>query len=168
MAVNKRYKFAVAFGVFFGCGFLCGFFSGYSHVRRDGSVAVESPLVIQATVGPATPSSAGGNGVASDDATPGTASEDIGLVVEEHWIDSDDSGLFIAGAVKNSGAGAFDAVRVAFDLLDAGGEAYSAVTARNGDGVGRGESWDFTIYIPYSEMDKFKSYRLQSVMGVKR
>jgi hypothetical protein len=95
-------------------------------------------------------------------------SEDIGLAVEEHWIDSDDNGLFIAGAVKNSGAGSFDAVRVAFDLLDSGGEAYSAVTAGNRDGVEPGESWDFTIYIPYSEMDKFSSYRLQSVMGVKR
>jgi hypothetical protein len=30
-----------------------------------------------------------------------------------------------------------------------------------------GASWDFTIYIPYSEMDRFKSYRLQSMMGVK-
>ena len=93
---------------------------------------------------------------------------DIGLVLEEYWMGSDDNGLYIAGAIRNSDDDAFDSVRVAFDLLDGQGGAYSAVTTRNDDRIESGDVWDFTIYIPYSEMDKFNSYRLQSVMGVRR
>ena len=136
MALNRSVKAAAALGIFFGSGFLCGFFSGYAHALRGKSSVMESTAVILPAADPAAlPSVSTEDEVISDDAFQMNASEDIGLTVDEHWIDSDDNGLFIAGAVKNSGAGAFDAVRVAFDLLDSGGEAYSAITARNGDGV---------------------------------
>jgi hypothetical protein len=93
---------------------------------------------------------------------------DIGLTLENSWMDADENGLFIAGVIKNSRGNSFDAIRVTFDLLDPKGMAYSAVTGKNDEPVGPGESWDFTIYIPFSEMDKFSSYRLQSLIGAKR
>jgi hypothetical protein len=102
----------------------------------------------------------------SGDATPET--ENIGFVLEGHWMDSDENGFFIAGVVKNADTSGFDAVRVAFDLLDEREVAYTAVTAVNDEMMEPGASWDFTIYIPYSEMGGLKSYRLQSIMGVKR
>jgi hypothetical protein len=94
------------------------------------------------------------------------SSADIGLVLDDHWMDSDDNGLFIAGTVRNASGHAFSGVRIAFDLLDSGGEPYTAVTDKATERMEPGDTWGFTMYIPYSEMDKFSSYRFQSVMGV--
>ncbi|MCL2684062.1 MAG: FxLYD domain-containing protein [Synergistaceae bacterium] len=170
MAANKRYLLAAALGVFFGTGFLCGFFSGYRYAAYN--FVCELPAIIREdeASGGATLLDASG-----DAASEGEVAElveidtrDIGLVLEDYWMDSDDNGLFIAGAIHNADTGAFDSVRVAFDLLDSRENAYSAVTARNDERIEPGDTWDFTIYIPYGEMDKFNSFRFQSVMGVKR
>jgi len=170
MAANKRYLLAAALGIFFGTGFLCGLFSGYKYadnffyelpvIIRENAASVDVPLA----------------GVMRDAASEDVEAEadieidtgDIGLVLEDYWMDSDDNGLFIAGAIRNADSGAFDSVRVAFDLLDSRESAYSAVTVRNDERMEPGDTWDFTIYIPYAEMDKFNSFRFQSVMGVKR
>jgi hypothetical protein len=167
--MNKRYKATVALGIFFGAGFLCGFLSGYRYAAAN--LVCEVPRAAQNFKGASSGDFSGSSdervSAVSEDA-PIDAASDIGLVLEDYWMDSDDNGLFIAGAVKNADASAFDSVMVAFDLLDDHEQAYSAVTRRNNERMEPGDSWDFTIYIPYSEMDKFKSYRLQSVMGVKR
>ncbi|MDR1509042.1 MAG: FxLYD domain-containing protein [Synergistaceae bacterium] len=165
-------KKTVAAGILFGAGFLIGFLSGYKYASEN--IVCEVP-----------PMFSGVEKISSQDVTSpylGMAAEteisgdaptvpeiaDIGLSVQEHWMDSDDHGLYIAGTVRNYGVNSFDAVRVAFDLCDAEGRIYTAVTARNDERIEPGESWDFTAYIPYSDMDKFNSYRLQSIMGVKR
>ena len=165
--MNRRYLLAAALGVFFGTGFLCGFLCGYKYAADN--IACDFPVVIRENVtsGDVLPLDA-----SRDVAPEGAAAEadpvDIGLVLEDYWMDSDDNGLFIAGAIRNEDKGAFDSVRVAFDLLDSRENAYSAVTVRNDERMEPGDTWDFTVYIPYSEMDKFNSFRFQSVMGVKR
>ena len=166
MTLNRRYLLTAALGIFFGSGFLCGFLSGYRYAAID--IAFELPAI-------AGEDTAGGGQFSEspwEDVYEEAAAEidigDIGLVLEDYWIDSDDNGLFIAGAIRNADRGAFDSVRVAFDLLDGRDNAYSAVTARNDERMEPGEAWDFTVYIPYAEMDKFNSFRFQSVMGVKR
>jgi len=164
MAANRRYWLAAALGIFFGTGFLSGFLTGYRYAAAN--LIRELPAIIPEYVasGDAQPDIPPDALEAADEAEMG----DIGLVLEEYWMNSDDNGLFIAGAIRNANEGAFDSVRVAFDLLDARENPYSAVTARNDERIEPGEVWDFTIYIPYSEMDKFNSFRFQSVMGVKR
>jgi len=167
MTINKRYLAAAALGIFFGTGFLCGFLSGYRYAVFNA----ESKLSVIVSE-----DREAGDSLFSEflrDGTPEQAEGeadvgDIGLMLEEYWMDSDDNGLFIAGAIRNSDNSAFDSVRVAFDLLDGHEEAYSAVTVRNNERMEPGDTWDFTVYIPYSEMDKFNSFRFQSVMGVKR
>jgi hypothetical protein len=166
-----KLKVTILVGLFFGAGFLCGFLSGYKYagaiivcelppvfreISREGPVGLSEDLKESVKIG-----------VSETASNETEATGDIGLTIEEHWMDSDDGGLFIAGIVKNSGLQEFDAVRIAFDLLDERGLAYSAVTDINDGGMEPGASWDFTIYIPYAEMDKLKSYRLQSIMGVK-
>jgi hypothetical protein len=171
MVLNRRYAAAAMAGVFFGAGFLCGFLSGYRYAAANVACELPPAAVNYGVISedaPAAPESSPEAETVSGGADAGAETSDIGLELDDYWMDSDDNGLFIAGAVKNSGASAFDSVMVAFDLLDVGGAAYTAVTARNGERVEPGDAWDFAIYIPYSELDKFKSFRLQSVMGVKR
>ena len=167
MAVNRRYLLAAALGIFFGTGFLCGFLSGYKYAADN--LVCELPVIIRedVTSGDAQFSDVSLD-IVSEDAAAETDTVDIGLVLEDYWMDSDDNGLFIAGAIRNADKGVFDSVRVAFDLLDSRENAYSAVTVRNDERMDPGDTWDFTVYIPYSEMDKFNSFRFQSVMGVKR
>ena len=167
MTVNKRYLLTAALGIFFGTGFLCGFLSGYRYAAIN--IAGELPVIVRED------GESGGARFAesprnefSGEADAEIHIGDIGLVLEDYWMDSDNSGLFIAGAIRNSDVGAFDSVRVAFDLLDSYENAYSAVTARNDERMEPGDTWDFTLYIPYGEMDKFNSFRFQSIMGVKR
>ena len=168
MAVNRRCLLAAALGIFFGTGFLCGFLSGYRYAAID-LAAYELPANIREDTAPGDAQfSEFQPDEVSEDMAAETGIGDIGLVLEDYWIDSDDNGLFIAGAIRNADMSAFDAVRVAFDLLDGRGNAYSAVTARNDERMEPGDTWDFTVYIPYSEMDKFNSFGFQSVMGVKR
>ena len=167
MAANKRCLLAAALGVFFGTGFLCGFLSGYKYAAYN--LVCEFPVSVRedAASGGALPVDASWD-VVPEGAASETDPVDIGLVLEDYWMDSDDNGLFIAGAIRNADKSAFDSVRVAFDLLDGRENAYSAVTVRNDERMEPGDTWDFTVYIPYSEMDKFNSFKFQSVMGVKR
>jgi hypothetical protein len=162
----------MALGLFFGAGFLCGFLSGYKYASL--SAVRELPPAYYETsneTSGGTPADLNIQGAGEtetlEEETEMPSAGGIGLVLEDHWMDSDDNGLFIAGMVKNDDTKGFNAIRIAFDLLDENGQVYSAVTGRNDEGVEPGASWDFTIYLPYSEMDIFKSYRLQSVMGVK-
>jgi hypothetical protein len=162
---------SVAAGVLFGIGFLCGFASGYKYAAEN--IVCEVPPLFSGTKDiPSEDISAYSAAVSeteiSGDIPDAGETADIGLSLQEHWMDSDDQGLYIAGMVKNDSANSFDAVRIAFDLCDSEGQVYTAVTARNDERIEAGESWDFTAYIPYSDMDKFSSYRLQSIMGVKK
>ena len=167
MGPNRRYLFAAALGIFFGTGFLSGFLSGYRYAADN--IARELPVLANKDI------ATGGELFSEfswetvfEEAVAEIDTGGIGLVLDEYWIDSDEHGLFIAGAIRNEDRGAFDSVRVAFDLLDNRENAYSAVTVRNDERMEPGETWDFTIYIPYGEMNKFNSFRFQSVMGVKR
>jgi hypothetical protein len=92
--------------------------------------------------------------------------EDIDLVLAEDGLGSDENGFFISGTVLNDSVHAFDAVRVTFDLCDRSGEPYADVTDASNARMEPGDVWGFTIYIPYMNMEKFSSYRLQSIMGV--
>jgi hypothetical protein len=161
-------KITVAFGLFFGSGFASGFISGYKYASSN--LACELPPMPYETQREASPDLRGPEGTGTSEVfgNATATTENIGLILEDHWMDSDENGLFIAGAVKNADTGGFDAVRVAFDLLDERESVYTAVTAINDETMEPGSSWDFTIYIPYSEMDRLKSYRLQSIMGVKK
>jgi hypothetical protein len=159
--IGKRVR-SVAAGLLFGMGFLCGFLSGYKYAGEN--VIHEAPPMrdIPPYSGPAAETEI------SEDVRAVFGAEDIGLSLREHWMDADDYGIYIAGMVKNDGRNSFDAVRVVFDLCDREGRVYTAVTAKNDERMDPGESWDFTAYIPYSDMDKLESYRLQSMMGVKK
>ena len=166
MAANKRYLLTAALGIFFGTGFLSGFFTGYQYAALNFVPEVSWSVIPETEV-----AEIDFDKIERFDVIERFdifAIDDIGLVLEDYWIDSDDNGLYIAGAVRNSDDEAFDSVRVAFDLLDGYENAYSAVTVRNDERMEPGDIWDFTIYIPYSELDKFNSFRFQSVMGVKR
>lgn len=92
----------------------------------------------------------------------------IGLVLEEHRLEEDENGLFIAGTVANRSHEAFDAARIVFDLCDNAGAPFNAVTDTAMERMEPGDVWGFTIYIPYAEMDLFASYRLQNLIGVKK
>ncbi|MDR1137139.1 MAG: FxLYD domain-containing protein [Synergistaceae bacterium] len=169
--IPPQTKKTVAAGVLFGMGFLCGFLSGYNYAGKN--IVYESPPIllneenISSRDIQSNPETSAGTEI-FEDAPAFPEVGDIGLSLREHWMDSDEHGLYIAGQVKNDGPNSFDAVRVAFDLCDDEGGIYSAVTARNDERIEPGEAWDFTAYLPYSDMDKFKSYKLQSIMGVKR
>jgi len=148
-------KTPASFGLFFGMGFLCGFFVC---------------LATEQTPRDAPPDSAAASVLAvSADSRGALAIEgNIDLALEDERMDSDENGLFITGTVKNISAHSFDAARIAFDLCDRGGEPYTVVTDRNAERMEPGDVWGFTIYIPYTDMDKFSSYRLQSIMGITR
>jgi hypothetical protein len=168
-ALRSRTKKAAAAGILFGAGFMCGALSGYNYAA--GNIVCEVPPISSGVVNMSLPETPGDEAEISADipdfSEPGDM-EDIGLSLQEHWMDSDEHGIYIAGMIKNDGLNPFDAVRVTFDLCDSDGKAYSAVTAKNDERIEPEESWDFTAYLPYSDMNRFDSYRLQSIMGVKR
>jgi hypothetical protein len=161
---GKSYKTVILAGIFFGLGFAAGFLAGFNFdrgeaqlplgafaednsVSSDASAAVPLPLARQ-----------------DDEA----AEMDSDLVLEDDELGEDENGLFISGTIYNRSSHGYDAVRATFDLCDAGGLAYGGVTDVTYDRMAPGDSWGFTIYIPYSEMDKFSSYRLHSIMGTTR
>ncbi|MDR1966628.1 MAG: FxLYD domain-containing protein [Synergistaceae bacterium] len=158
---------AAILGIFFGVGFFCGFLAGFGYSpARDENIAPLADRVAGVSA-PASSADFGGavfaeGGYGDDAAEP----RDIGLILEDHWMDSDEGGLFIAGTVKNGGDHAYDAVRVAFDLCDKEGNPYTAVTDKNATAMAPGDTWSFTVYIPYSDMDKFSSYKFQSILAV--
>jgi hypothetical protein len=167
----KQTKRSVVAGILFGMGFLCGFLSGYKYASENivcEVLPINSSVENLSSRDISPYSGAAAETEISGDITEVSETADIGLSLREHWMDSDDYGIYIAGVIENDSVNSFDAVRVAFDLCDSEGRVYTAVTAKNDERMEPGESWEFTAYILYSDMDKFKSYRLQSIMGVKR
>ncbi|MDR1916030.1 MAG: FxLYD domain-containing protein [Synergistaceae bacterium] len=187
---NNGRKFALH-GLFFGVGFTLGFLICFGFLRAK----VNAELLMYSNAMPASerelaPASSslpeGGKdnlsmavSALSQDSSPppsgpsGTDTEttamptrDIDLVLSEHELGEDENGIFISGTVLNDSVHAFDAIRVAFDLCDRSGEPYSSVSDWSNEHMEPGDVWGFTIYIPYTDMDKFSSYKLQSIMGV--
>jgi hypothetical protein len=173
MTADNRKKIlrrSAAAGLLVGMGFFCGFLSGYKYAGENIVCEIPPMFSSEETASSRDISPHSGTAAetgASDDIPAVSENADIGLSLQEHWMDVDDYGIYIAGTVKNDGPNSFDALRVAFDLYDSEGRIYTAVTARNDERMEPGESWDFTAYIPYSDMDRFEFYRLQSIMGVK-
>jgi hypothetical protein len=169
-------KILALLGVFFGVGFMTGFFTGYGY--RPASPARGGATAVNASAQPAPE----GGGVSRDAAPEDPKTEygedeayeensvppDSGLALTEHELGEDENGLFVSGTVVNRSDLGYDAVRVTFDLCDATGKAYGGVTDVTYDRMVPGDSWGFTIYIPYSEMGLFSSYRLQSIIGASR
>ncbi|MDR1471891.1 MAG: FxLYD domain-containing protein [Synergistaceae bacterium] len=167
-------RFAV-YGLFFGVGFLLGFLAclGCLSVRTSTEVQVRARAKTPAAAPGAAKSEAGGavpkpsGRVAKENAASSAElARDIGLVLAEDGVGEDENGFFISGTVLNDSSHAFDAVRVTFDLCDKSGEPYAEVTDLLKGRMEPGDLWGVTIYIPYMNMDKFSSYRLQSIMGV--
>jgi hypothetical protein len=162
-------KLVALVGIFFGFGFVAGFLSGFNcdrilAERRDRDVVTAERTSVSADKFIAPVRSA-------DPAPPeeqGEAQFDSELVLEGHELEEDENGLFISGTIYNRSTHGFDAVRVTFDLCDSKGKAYSGITDITHDKMEPGDSWGFTIYIPYSDMGLFSSYRLQSIMGTTR
>ncbi|MDR3355210.1 MAG: FxLYD domain-containing protein [Synergistaceae bacterium] len=176
-------KFLLALALFFGVGYAVGFFSGFGYSRSLSGYGVIgsshnpqwtgriSPDVARGTptwdVVPAqapTEADGGSQYVQDPDGRPDLGG--IDLVLSGHSLGEDENGLFIAGTVVNRSNHAFDAVRIAFDLCDSQNRPYNYVTDTATEIMEPGDSWGFTIYIPYTEMGMFSSYRLQSIMGV--
>jgi hypothetical protein len=149
---------------------MTGFFTGYGYrpagfARGDASASAAPPAQLFGDGGDAmTPIEETNEQDESDE----TIEFDSGLSLEEHALDEDENGLFVSGTIINKSDHGYDAVRVTFDLCDAEGRAYSGVTDVTYDRMAPGDSWGFTIYIPYSEMRLFSSYRLQSIIGATR
>ncbi|MDR3280234.1 MAG: FxLYD domain-containing protein [Synergistaceae bacterium] len=172
-ALKPILKTPVLLGLFFGMGFLCGFFVcfGYvGHLKTDAPNTVSSGRIPNASF----PRAASPDFEMTRGGTSGDASFDVSLqadgnidlALEDDWMDSDENGLYITGMVKNISPHSFDAVRIAYDLCDAKGDPYTVVTDTSAEHMEPGDTWGFTIYIPYSDMDQFSSYRLQSIMGI--
>jgi hypothetical protein len=176
-------KFFLALALFFGLGYAAGFFSGFGYSRslaeRDVIGASHKPQWtgrISPDAARGTPTEdvlpdqtpdeveTGAQYVEEPDAEPSPG--DIDLVLGEHSLGEDENGLFISGTVINRSSHAFNAVRIAFDLCDSRNRPYNYVTDTATETMEPGDSWGFTIYIPYTEMGMFSSYRLQSIMGV--
>ena len=171
-------KILALLGVFFGIGFMTGFFTGYGY--RPAPLAGDAAISVAArTSEPALPELE----VVSRDAAPedrkieygafeayveNSVPADSGLALTEHELGEDENGLFVSGTITNMSSHGYDAVRVTFDLCDSTGKAYGGVTDVTYDRMAPGDSWGFTIYIPYSEMGQFSSYRLQSIIGASR
>ena len=149
-------RFFAVLGIFFGLGFVLGFLTcfGYlgaqpraevARVDREGPPGIE--IKTNVTV------------------EPGNEAE---LLLEENYLGNDEDGTFIGGIVANRSDHPFDAVRVAFDLQDRSGETFAAVTETQAERMEPGDRWEFTIYIPYTEMPRFAGYTLHSLVGVTR
>ena len=166
-------RFFVILGIFFGLGFVLGFLTcfGYLGTRtkvevveiyRDGPRS-SSADARQPPASPAGQAAAAPSGMQFDADLP---IEDLELVLEEHFLGSDESGTYIGGLVANRSDHPFDAIRLEFDLNDRDDRSFASVTETQADGMEPGDVWEFTIYIPYTEMQRFVGYRLRSIMGV--
>jgi hypothetical protein len=152
-------KLVVFVAMFFGFGFMAGFFTGFNYNRFQPIL----PNTLAAREGKREARLAAAS--SEDEAPKGDVPIDSELVLEEHGIGEDENGIFISGTIYNRSPHGYDAVRVTFDLCDESGGAYSGITDITRDRMEPGDSWGFTIYIPYSEMDVFSSYKLHSIMG---
>lgn len=163
-------KALAALGLFFGIGFTAGFLTGfgYGHAGNQpplqeedaGGRSADAFLPALSIDVPAEPGEEDGAWNISDESGE--------FALTEHELGDDENGFYISGTVANLSKSAFDAVQIAFELCDAGGNPYATVTDRTTERMEPGDSWGFVVYIPYAEMPAFDSYRLQGVMGVRR
>lgn len=98
---------------------------------------------------------------------PAPASGEAGLVLISQKMGEDEEGLFIYGTVKNTSENDYSIVQVEFDLCDSRGESYHVLKEKTTEALRRNENWGFTLYVPYTEREKFSSYRLRSLSGVR-
>jgi hypothetical protein len=157
-------KVIILLGLFFGLGFMTGFFTGYGYERpraseREGKSAIASA---------AAPETVGSADERETEYEEDEIPLDSELALEDQELGEDENGLFVSGTIHNRSRHSYDAVRVTFDLCDSSGKAYSGISDITHDRMAPGDSWGFTIYIPYSDMALFSSYRLQSIMGTSR
>lgn len=148
---------------------MLGFLLGFGHFRashRFADTQREDIGTLQSAPVAEKPVSRNPNTPPDD--TPGTPPADIGLELTTHDLGEDENGLFISGTIYNRAELAYDAVKVIFDLCDDEGVAYSYVTDSISGNMHPGDSWSFSIYIPYMELVRFSSYRLQNIMGVRK
>jgi hypothetical protein len=165
-------KIVALLGIFFGLGFAAGFLTGFGYL--DIMARNETPSAAAYWGGDyaRVAALAGPIDAKSDDGARDTSQENgeeagygSELMLSGHELGEDENGLFISGTIYNKSQHGYDAVRVTFDLCDSEGEAYTDVTDITHNRMAPGDYWGFTIYIPYSEMLLFSSYRLQSIMG---
>ena len=157
-------RFFAILGIFFVLGFVLGFLTCFGYLGAQPRVEVarvyrEGPPAISADAPPEIQIET------NVTVEPGNEAE---LLLEENYLGNDEDGTFIGGIVANRSDHPFDAVRVAFDLQDPGGETFAAVTETQTERMEPGDRWEFTIYIPYTEMSRFAGYTLHSLVGVTR
>ncbi len=89
------------------------------------------------------------------------------LVLVSQEIGEDAEGLFIYGTVKNISGHDYDVVQVEFDLCDNQERPYHVLKEKTTERLQNNESWGFTLYVPYTEREKFASYHFRSLSGVR-
>ena len=155
------------FLVFFVLGLALGVSFGFGYAR-----SLLPPEAHDEAARPAAPSETHATEASSTEENapniPDISSLDVGLLLQEHALGEDENGLFIAGTLRNETEYPYNAVKVVFDLCDTTSEAYSYVTDGPEYGMESGDSWSFCIYIPYTDLVRFSSYRVRSILGVRR
>lgn len=171
---SARYRLTALLGIFFGLGFVLGFLSGYIYLQSSDSIQIvelRRPATTVTGEGE-TAQETGGDLPAPPEEAAAQPEEprqmESELALDGDYLGEDENGFFIGGVIINRSSHAFDAVRITFDLCDSAGESYYQVWDNVADRMESGDSWGFTIYIPYPEMSNFDSYRLHSIMGVTR
>lgn len=93
--------------------------------------------------------------------------EPPGLILVSQEMGEDAEGLFIFGTVKNVSGNDYDVVQVEFDLCDNQEHPYHVLKEKTTEGLRNNDSWGFTLYVPYTEREKFASYHLRSLSGAR-
>ncbi|MBP9627089.1 MAG: FxLYD domain-containing protein [Synergistaceae bacterium] len=96
-----------------------------------------------------------------------TPQEPPSLILVSQEMGEDEEGLFIYGTVKNVSGSDYDVVQVEFDLCDNQERPYHVVKEKTTEGLRNNDSWGFTLYVPYTEREKFASYHLRSLSGAR-
>lgn len=174
-------KTLAVLGLFLGIGFTVGFLTGFGYgyanrpalpqvTQRGEETAAAQPNEIASSVQAVSLDAISSDRAEFDeeDDSSETPIENGEFTLTEHELDDDENGLFISGTVVNQSKNAFDAVQVVFELCDAKGKPYTTVSDRTTERMEPGDSWGFVVYIPYSEMRLFDSYRLQGIMGIRK
>lgn len=157
-------RFYAILGIFFGLGFALGFLTCFGYLGMQPRIQV---VEVYRDGSPATSADASSE-IQIDTNVMVEPGEEVELLLEENYLGSDEDGAFIGGIVANRSDHPFDAVRVAFDLQDRDGETFASVTETLAERMEPGDRWEFTIYIPYTEMARFAGYTLQNLVGVTR
>ena len=157
-------RFFAILGIFFGLGFVLGSLTCFGYLGTQPRVQV---VEVQRE-GPAATSADAPSEIRIETNVTVEPGQEAELLLEENYLGNDEDGTFIGGIVANRSDHPFDAVRVAFDLQDPSGETFASVTETQAERMEPGDRWEFTIYIPYTEMARFAGYTLQNLVGVTR